>query len=74
MSRRPKQKNRPPSIIHAKWNGHSKKPSSVYRMIERMCPAPDSIKGNGGAYYLECFARGAKRRHWSGFGYEYGKV
>jgi len=70
----PKTGSRPPSIIQAKWNGHSKKPGCVYRMIERMCPVPEVIKGNGADYYLECFARGPKRRHWAGFGYEYGKV
>lgn len=68
----PKTGARPPSIIQAKWNGHSKKPSCIYRMIEKMCPMPDIIKGNGADYYLECFARGSKRKHWAGFGKEYG--
>jgi N6-adenosine-specific RNA methylase IME4 len=70
----PKTGNRPPSIITAKWNGHSKKPLKVYRMIEEMCPVPEIIRGNGRDYYLECFARGPKRRYWAGFGYEYVNV
>lgn len=70
----PKTGSRPPSIIEAEWNGHSKKPLSVYKMIEGMCPAPNEIKGNGKDYYLECFARGPKRKHWAGFGHEYGNI
>jgi len=68
----PQTGSRPPSIIEAKWNGHSKKPTSVYRMIEKMCPVPETTKANGADYYLECFARGHKRKHWAGFGHEYG--
>lgn len=68
----PKTGFRPPSIIEAKWNGHSKKPTLVYRMIEKMCPIPETIKEGGADYYLECFARGPKRKHWAGFGHEYG--
>jgi len=70
----PKTGYRPLSIIKAKWNGHSKKPMCVYRMIEKMCPVPESIKNNGKDYYLECFVRGLKRRHWAGFGHEYANV
>lgn len=67
----PKTGFRPPSIIKARWNGHSKKPACVYRMIEKMCPVPEIIN-NDTDYYLECFARGPKRKHWAGFGHEYG--
>lgn len=70
----PKTGSRPPSVIEANWNGHSKKPTSIYRMIEKMCPIPEDIKNNGTDYYLECFARGPKRKYWTGFGHEYGKV
>lgn len=65
----PKTNRRPPSIIEAKWRGHSRKPVCIYRMIEKMCPVPEGFCGD---YYLECFARGPKRRYWAGFGYEYG--
>lgn len=63
---------RPPSIIEAPWSGHSKKPKRIYRMIETMCPVPDSYQAAGRDYYLELFKRGTKRPFWSGWGQEYG--
>jgi len=66
----PLTKNRVPSVIEAGWNGHSAKPGAVYKMIERMCPLPDSLEERD--YYLELFKRGPKRSFWAGFGQEYG--
>lgn len=68
----PVTKNRAPSVIQARWNGHSKKPISIYKMIEKMCPAPDSYKAANRDYYLELFKRGRKRPYWQGWGAEYG--
>lgn len=68
----PATKNRPVSVIKARWNGHSKKPTIVYKMIEKMCPLPNSYKEAGGDYYLELFKRGRKRPFWAGWGVEYG--
>lgn len=67
----PATSNRPPSIIEIPWNGHSSKPSKIYKMIERMCPLPSSYKEDGRDYYLELFKRGKKRPFWAGFGHEY---
>lgn len=68
----PATKNRAPSVIQAPWNGHSKKPITVYKMIEKMCPA--DFKASNHDYYLELFKRGGKRSYWQGWGAEYGEV
>lgn len=70
----PLTKNRFPSVIKAGWNGHSTKPAVVYKMIEKMCPLPDSHKQEERDYYIELFKRGTKRPFWGGFGQEYGEV
>lgn len=70
----PLTKNRFPSVIEAGWNGHSNKPAVVYKMIEKMCPIPNSYKETRGDYYLELFKRGTKRRFWQGWGNECGEV
>lgn len=66
----PLTKNRFSSVIEARWNGHSSKPTIVYKMIEKMCPIPSSFKEVGRDYYLELFKRGPKRRFWQGWGNE----
>jgi len=68
----PLTKNRFPSVIEAGWNGHSTKPTVVYKMIEKMCPLPDLQKREERDYYLELFKRGLKRPFWAGWGAEYG--
>jgi len=68
----PLTKYRFPSVIEAGWNGHSTKPAIVYKMIEKMCPLPDSYKQEERDYYIELFKRGTKRPFWVGFGQEYG--
>jgi len=56
----PNEKDRPSSIISSTRKEHSKKPSEVYDLIERMYPKQD---------YLELFARN-KRDGWDSWGNE----
>ena len=56
----PLESNRPPSVLSAKRQDHSKKPDEVYELIERMYPSHS---------YLELFAR-TKRKGWESWGNE----
>lgn len=56
----PEKSKRPDSVIEVAKGKHSKKPASVYAMIERMYP---------GQVYMEMFSRGAPRG-WKAWGAE----
>jgi len=57
----PAPSNRPRSVITAPRTDHSRKPKSLYKVIERAYPNYE---------YLELFNRGNKRRRWTGWGNE----